>query len=422
MVIQLDPLSWYQASANPAPVRERLEGSARADVCVIGGGFTGLSAALHLARAGRSVILLESHTVGTGASGRNGGQVIVGYRTDAAQLVARFGTDQAKGLFALAVEARDHLFGLIADETIACDLRRGHLHVTARRSAIEGLKREAECLAEVMAYPGLQLLEGPAVQSAVASDHYVAGLLDPHGGHLHPLNLCLGLAEAAERAGARICEGTPADALKDGAVITGFGQVRAETIVLAADCWVDKLLPRLASTQMPVINYQIATRPLGADAAAALIPSGAAVSDTKFVVDYYRLTRDHRLIFGGGERYSPSPPADPAAFVRRYMLKVFPELASARIDYCWGGGVSITRTRFPHVGREGRVFYAHGYSGLGVLWAPFLGKLIAEAAMGGPDRFDTIAALPRQRFPGGALLRHPLYVLGMLWYALRDRI
>jgi gamma-glutamylputrescine oxidase len=421
-MIQLDPLTWYQATANPARVRERLEGATRVDVCIIGAGFTGLSAALHLARAGRKVLLLESYSVGNGASGRNGGQAIVGYRTDATDLVDHFGVDQAKRLFALAVEARDHLFGLIADEGIACDARRGHLHVTTKAREIDALKREAQCLTDVMGYPDLRLLDTAQVREAVASPAYIAGLLDPHGGQVHALNLCLGLADAAERAGARICEATPVDRIKDGVIHTGLGQVRAETIVLAADCWVDKLLPKLASSQMPVINYQIATRSLGKAAAQALIPCSAAVSDTKFVVDYYRMTHDHCLLFGGGERYSPRAPIDPASFVRRYMLKVFPQLAGTRIDYCWGGGVSITRTRYPHVGREGNIIYAHGYSGMGVIWAPFLGKLIAEAVCGAQERFDLIGSLPRQPFPGGALLRHPLYVLGMLWYALRDRL
>lgn len=411
-------LSLYQATANAAPQRVRLEGDARVDVCIVGGGFTGLGAALHLARAGRSVIVLESNSVGHGASGRCGGQAISGFRCSAVDLVARFGVDHAHRLNALAMEARAHLFDLIASAAIACDVRRGHLHVTCKQRGAEALKREADCLTQIMDETGVRLLDRTAVGRQVASDGYIAGLLDPHGGHVHPLNLCLGLAEATERAGARVCEQTTVNAIDGGTVVTRQGNVRAQHVIVATDSWIDSLLPHQGAVHMPVVNYQIATEPLDMP----LIPERIAVSDTKFVVDYYRMSADNRLIFGGGERYSPHEPVDPAAFVRSYMLKVFPQLAQAGIDYVWGGAVSITRSRFPALGRRGGVFYAHGYSGLGVIWAPFVGKLMAEAVIGTQDRFDLLAALPRQRFPGGKLLRHPLYVLGMLWYALQDRL
>jgi gamma-glutamylputrescine oxidase len=259
----------------------------------------------------------------------------------------------------------------------------------------------------------------------VASKTYHGGLIDMNGGHLHPLNYALGLASAALKTGVRIFEGSAVTSIDHtGPVIarTELGTVTARHGVLACDTQMGQIAPALTSMTMPVANYNVATAPLGETRAKALIPSGAAVSDSKFVLNYYRLSADHRLIFGGGERYSPRPPANIETFVRPYLEGVFPQLKGVAIDHAWGGMVGVSLNRLPQFGRIGASFYAHGWSGHGVVLTTLAGQLIAEAMQGTAERFDLFAALPSRPFPGGPLLRHPLYVAGMLWYALRDRL
>jgi gamma-glutamylputrescine oxidase len=263
------------------------------------------------------------------------------------------------------------------------------------------------------------------VDDFVASKIYHGGLIDMNGGHLHPLNYALGLASAALKTGVRIFEGSAVTSIDHtGPVIarTELGTVTARHGVLACDTQMGEIAPDLTSMTMPVANYNVATAPLGETRAKALIPSGAAVSDSKFVLNYYRLSADHRLIFGGGERYSPRSPANIETFVRPYLEGVFPQLKGVAIDHAWGGMVGVSLNRLPQFGRIGASFYAHGWSGHGVVLTTLAGQLIAEAMQGTAERFDLFAALPSRPFPGGPLLRHPLYVAGMLWYALRDRL
>jgi gamma-glutamylputrescine oxidase len=416
--------SYYAATANPFASAPRLAGEARADVVVIGGGYTGLHAALNAAERGFSVILLEAGRIGWGASGRNGGQMIPGWRKGAAELVARYGEAHARTLFSLALEARTLTLERIARHNITCDLRtNGHLTAAAKPADLAWMRAEAETLETVMRYPNARVLSEAEMRARVAGVGLHGGLLDDGGGHLHPLNYALGLGDAARSAGVVLHEDSrvlAVDAQSGVVARTGAGVVRARYGVLACDALLDGLAPRIAGRIMPVANYLIATEPL-ADPQ-ALIADDLAVSDSRFVVNYFRLSADGRLIFGGGERYTPTPPSDMAAFARGHMLRIFPQLERVRVDYAWGGLVSITMTRLPHIGRHGDLFFAHGYSGQGVLIPALAGKALAEAMAGTAERFDVLADLAPPAFPGGAALRSPLYVLGMLWYALRDRL
>jgi len=416
--------SYYAATANPFAPAPKLEGEARADVVVIGGGFTGLHAALNAAERGFSVILLEAGRIGWGASGRNGGQMIPGWRKSATDLIARYGEVKAHTLFDMAMEARNLSVECITKRNIACDLRvNGHLTVAAKPADLSWMRAEAEALARVMHYPNARVLSAAEAREKLDAPGFHGGFLDECGGHVHPLNYALGLADAARDAGVVLHEDSRVMSLEttDGVVArTDAGMVRARYGVLACDALLGELEPRVAKRIMPVANYLVATEPLAN--ARELIADDLAVSDSRFVVNYFRMSADNRLIFGGGERYTPEPPTDMAAFARGHMLKVFPQLERARIDYAWGGLVSVTMSRLPHIGRTGDLFFAHGYSGLGVLLPALTGKVLAEAMAGTAERFDLLAGLAPPEFPGGAALRSPLYVLGMLWYALRDRL
>lgn len=417
------PRSYYVATGAPAPDFPPLAGDAQADLVVVGGGCTGLSAALHAAERGLLVIVLEGGKVGWGASGRNGGQIIPGLRKGAVELIQTYGRERGKALFDLALEARQLVLDLVDRHAIDCDLRMtGHLLGAVKASHVRDMEAEAEALVTVMGYDHVEVLSTLRARAQVDTDYH-GGLLDRLGGHMHPLNYTLGLARAAQAAGVVIHEGSVVTGLeRTGAVrlSTAGGSVVARHAILAGDALLAGLEPRVNNRIMPVANYVVATEPL--TDAPSLIPNDMAVSDSRFVVDYYRLTADGRLLFGGGERYTPDPPRDIAEFVRPYMERVFPQLRGRHIDYAWGGLVSITSTRLPHVGRTGEVYFAHGYSGMGVILSTLAGKLLVEAIAGETARFDLFAAVEPPAFPGGTSLRGPLHVLGMLWYALKDRL
>ncbi|HWA20850.1 MAG TPA: FAD-binding oxidoreductase [Caulobacterales bacterium] len=416
--------SYYAATATPCSSILHSGGEREADLCVIGGGLTGLSTALSAAERGLSVILLEAERIGWGASGRSGGQLIPGWRKGAAELVKRYGEQDARALFALSREARDLVLARIAKHNIACDLRtNGHLLAAARPSDLIWMQEEAEALRTVMDYQHVRVLSRDEARNKVASPLLHGALLDAGGGHFHPLHYTIGLARAACAAGVQVFEHEPAMSIaqRDNIEVrTARGVVRARHVALACDALLGGLEPRIAGHIMPVASYQIATAPLANPA--ALIADDLAVSDTRFVVNYFRLSADRRLIFGGGERYARRPPDDIAAFVRPFMLRVFPQLADVPIDYAWGGLVSITVTRLPHVGRMGELFFAHGYSGQGLLLTAIAGEAIADAITSSTKRFESLAGLAAPEFPGGSALRAPLHVLGMLYYALRDRL
>lgn len=413
------PASWYAATAMPLPPFPALAGEEVADVCVVGGGYTGLSAALHLAEAGFGVVLLEAQRVGWGASGRNGGQVGSGQRQDQAWLEARFGKGRARLLWDMAEEAKALVRALVDRHAIACDLRPGIIHAAHKPGYVADYHAEAEALARDYAYPLVEPLDRAALRALVASDDYHGGSLDRGGAHLHALDYALGLARAAAAAGVRIFERSRVTALEP-QVATEAGRVRARFVIVAGNGYLGGLAPAVAARVMPINNFIVTTEPLGEARARALIANGAAVADSRFVVNYYRLTQDHRLLFGGGESYGWRFPVDIAGLVRPRMLGVFPQLADVAISHAWGGTLAITVNRMPAFMRLGpTILSAGGYSGHGVALATLAGKLAAEAVQGTADRFDLFADLPQPAFPGGTRLRWPLLVLAMTWYALR---
>ena len=418
--------SYYAATANPHGTYPRLTESIRADVCVVGGGFTGLSAALELAERGFKVALIEANRIAWGASGRNGGQINTGLRKSPQELIAKFGKQRGRALFDLAEEARSIIWERVAQHGIHCDLRDGNMLLASKPGDLPWMEEEIACFEREMDYHKAKLLDSNAIRDEIASGIYHGGIKDTGGGHLHPLNYALGLAAAARADGVQMFEHSAATSVTENGgkitVTTAAGKVEAKYAVLGCNAYLGGLEPRIAGKIMPIANFVITTEPMPEAEARALIPSGSCACDTKFVVSYYRMTADNRMLFGGGERYTTEEPADIPAFVKPYMLKVFPQLASKRIDYGWGGMLAITMLRLPHVGRIGNVFYAQGYSGMGVAITGIAGKLIAEAMAGTAERFDVFAQIPHQTFPGGTLLRHPLLVLAMLWYVLRDKL
>ncbi len=415
------PPSWYAATAVPAPRRAALAGAVRADVCVVGAGYTGLSAALHLAQRRLRVVVLEAHRAGWGASGRNGGQVGSGQRLDQDWIAARLGPDDARHLWRIAEEAKA-LVQTLAAGMPGTDWRPGVAHAFLHGSEVDHARRYADRLARDYGYTRIAPLDRAATATLLGTDAYAGGELDHGAGHVHPLNLALGLARAAEAAGATIHEGTEVLALLPGrpaTLRTPAGQVTADHVVLACNGYLGRLEPRVAARVMPINNFIVATEPLGDRA-----PLGqpVAVADSRFVVNYWRQTPDGRLLFGGGESYGWRFP-DIAATVRKPMLKVYPQLADARIDHAWGGTLAITPTRNPCFCRpQPNVLSASGYSGHGVALATMAGQILAEAIAGQTGRFDVMARLPVPRFPGGTLLRHPVLVLAMTWFSLRDRL
>lgn len=418
--------SYYAATANPHGTWPKLTDSIRADVCVVGGGLTGLSAALNLAERGFKVVLIEANRIGWGASGRNGGQINTGLRKSPQELIARFGKARGKALFDLAEEARSIIWERVEKHGIDCDLRHGNMLLASKPGDLAWMEEEIACFERDMHYAKAKLLDRNAIRSEIASELYFGGIKDTGGGHLHPLNYALGLAEAAKAAGVQMFEHSAATRVDDSGakvtVTTDAGRVEADHAVLGCNGYLGNLAPKIAGKIMPIANFVIATEPLPEAEAKALIPSGSCACDTKFVVSYYRVTADNRLLFGGGERYNTHEPADIAGFVRPYMLQVFPQLAGKRIEYGWGGMLAITMQRLPHIGREGRIYYAQGYSGMGVAITGIAGKLIAEAMAGTAGRFDVFSKIEHKTFPGGTLLRHPLLVLAMLWYVMRDKL
>ena len=415
--------SYYATTARPSPRHPSLSENVEADLVVIGGGCTGLSAALFAAKRGYRTVLLEGGRVGWGASGRNGGQIIPGLRQGPRQLARRYGLETARRLFALSVSARDLVAGLIEEHAIACDLAlTGHLY-TQTSSDLDDLRREAEFAAEEMDYPHLAVLDTAQLAEELDSGHYGGGLLDRRGGHFHPLNYALGLAEAAAKAGVTIYQESPAiDLTYNDKVFarTAGGTVSARHGVLACDALLGRLNPHLAGRIMPIASHIVTTAPLPADRLP--IRRNRAISDSYFSVNYYRMTADNRLLFGGGERYFPRNNSQMEAAVRAPLEKIFPQLKGIAIDHAWGGMVSITTSRLPDVGRMGPLFYAQGYSGQGAILSTLAGKLMADAMAGTAEQFDLMHRLAPSPFPGGTALRTPLHVLGMLWYGLRDRL
>ncbi len=419
------PQSWYAATvALPEPLPE-LRGEVGADVCVVGGGYTGLSAALHLAERGLDVVLLEAQRLGFGASGRNGGQLGSGQRMDQHYVERLVGAEDARRLWDLAEESKALVKGLIERHGIECDLRPGVAHLALREREVTEEHAYADFLAERYGYEHLEKLDRDAARALCPSPRYVGGTLDMDAAHLQPLAYALGLGRAAQAAGVRIFERSEVHRVEKGArvlVQTGKGRVRADHAILAGNGYMGHLDRKVAARVMPINNFIVATEPLGAEAARVLTRD-VAVADTKFVVNYFRLSHDGRLLFGGGESYGYRFPKDIAALVRKPMTEIFPHLRDVRIDYAWGGTLAITMRRLPCLARLApNILSASGYSGHGVGIATLSGRLMAEAVAGQSEGFDTMARIPTPPFPGGAAMRWPLLVLAMSWFSLRDRL
>ncbi len=421
------PNSYYAATANRLPEQPSLGAqSVRADVCVIGAGFTGLSTALHLAKRGVSVAILEAQRIGWGASGRNGGQLYGGQRKDVDWLEARLGPIEARRLWDLGEAAKHLVKDLIAELAIDCDLTPGVASVAHKPRYVAEYHALADKLATQYGRQGIEKMDARRTHELLGTDAYFGGYVDWEAAHLHPLNLALGVARRCLELGVKIYEGSRAVGFTDQrgvTVRTETGSVSADHLVLAANGHLGNLAPRLAGRIMPINNFIIATEPLNERLANEINPRRVAVGDSRFVINYFRTTPDRRLLFGGGENYRTGFPRDIAAFVRPYMLKIYPQLAHTRIDYAWGGTLAITLNRMPHFGHlSEHVHFAHGYSGQGVGLAHLAGQLIADMLHGDSSRFDAFAAIPTRSFPGGRWLRWPGMVAGMLYFALRDRI
>ncbi len=418
--------SWYAASAPATETYSSLRGAVDTDVCVIGAGYTGLSTALFLRQRGYTVTVLEANKVGWGASGRNGGHVGTGQRAEQDQLEKMVGLEHAKALWGLGLEAVDTVCQLIAEHQIDCELKTGNLHVACKKKEVQDLRHEVEHLSSVYGYDQIRFVDGEELKEMTSGQGFHAGTLDSGARHLHPLKYAQGLARAASAAGATIHEGSRVLSYTEGdkvRVKTDSGEVNARYLVLACNGYLEKLEPRAAGRIMPINNYMLATAPLPESTARSLIRDDTSMSDSLFVINYWKLSADNRLLFGGGESYTRRFPADIGRFVSKYMLRIYPELADTPIEYGWGGTLAITMNRMPDFGRlSDSVFYAHGYSGHGVPIATLAGKLLAEAISGSAERFDVMARVPSPTFPGGTLLRWPGLVAGMLFYSLRDRL
>lgn len=418
--------SYYAASANPSPVHPRLTGDVDADVCVVGGGIAGCSTALHLAERGYRVVLLEAKRIAWGASGRSGGQAIIGYASGQQKLIDQLGFDDARKLWDISVESLALLKERVARHAIDCDLHWGQMHVAIKPRQREALLEEKEEAEQKYGYPHLRFMEREGVESLLATHRYCAGLYDAGSGHLHPLNYTLGLASAAHAAGVQIFEDSAALEILPGDPATvrcTNGRVRARFVALCCNAYLDGLAPQLQARIMPVGTYIVATAPLGEQRMSELMRENIAVTDINFVLDYFRRSADHRLLFGGRVSYSGLDAFDTRRATRKRMLTVFPQLADVPIDYAWGGYVDITMSRAPDFGRIApNVYYLQGFSGHGIALTGIAGKLVADAISGQSERFDLFAKIQHRKFPGGQLLRTPALVLAMLWYRMRDWI
>lgn len=417
------PASWYAATAEAPAATAPVEGDLTADVCVVGGGITGLSAALHLARGGMDVVLIDANRIGAGASGRNGGQVGTGQRVEQPDLEDLVGQEDARKLWDIGLEAVALVKSLAAECGTDPGFRPGIIHADHRARYTAHSRAYVDHMAEQYGYGALRFLDRAAMAHEVGAAGLHSGVLDLGGGHLHPLRYVFGLAQLAQDAGVRVHEDTRMTGLEGTSVRTVRGCVRAQHVVLAMNGYHNNTVRPLAQRVMPINNFIVATEPLAQEQAQDVICNGYAVADSRFVVNYFRLSHDNRLLFGGGESYGYRFPSDIAAKVRRPMIELFPQLATTRIDYAWGGTLGITMSRLPHFAQvEPGVLSASGFSGHGVAMGTMAGRLLAEALGGTAGRFDLMAGLPVARFPGGAALRTPLLAAAMTWYALRDRL
>jgi gamma-glutamylputrescine oxidase len=419
------PASYYAASAHAAPPRPALKGEVAADICIVGGGYSGLSAGLELAERGYKVTLLEAAKIGWGASGRNGGQIVNGLNAGLDKIEARYGRKVANFIGTMLQEGGRLIRERVAKYNIACDLKDGNVFAALTKkqigelAAMQGLWRRH-------GVHDLDMLDRAGIRAHVTSDIYVGGMLDRSGGHMHPLNLALGQAAALESLGGIIHEDSAVTVVESivGAPVvrTERGVVRPRVLILAGNAYLGHAVPELENRVMPFSTQMIATEPLGARAA-GILPTDLCVEDVRYILDYYRLSADGRLLFGGGAVYGGTDPADIEAKLRPNMGRVFPQLKGVRVDYAWSGNCALSFSRVPQMGRLGsNVYYTCGYSGHGVVGSHLFGRILAQAVDGDLTRFDTFEKIPWLPFPGGRRFRVPYSVIGSWWYGLRDRL
>jgi gamma-glutamylputrescine oxidase len=419
------PQSYYAASANAVPARPELNGDSETDVCIIGAGYTGLSTAIALLENGFKVSIVEAAKVGFGASGRNGGQIVNSYSRDIDVIERSVGPKQAKLLGDMAFEGGRIIRERIKKYDIQCDLKDGGVFAANTAKHMKHLESQKK-LWERYGHTQLELMDAERIREVVGTDIYAGGMLDMSGGHIHPLNLALGEAAAVESLGGIIYEQSPAVRIERGAnpvVHTPKGRIKAKFVVVAGNAYLGNLVPELSAKSMPCGTQVITTEPLSEEVARSLLPQDYCVEDCNYLLDYYRLSGDNRLIFGGGVVYGARDPANIEAIIRPKMLKAFPQLKDVKIDYAWTGNFLLTLSRLPQVGRLGdNIYYSQGCSGHGVTYTHLAGKLLGEALRGQAERFDAFADLPHYPFPGGRLFQVPFSAMGAWYYTLRDKL
>lgn len=417
--------SYYAASRNDKQDRPPLSADIEADICIIGAGFTGISSALHLAEAGFKVVVLEAARIGFGASGRNGGQLVNSYSRDIDVIEKNYGLDMAKVLGGMAFEGGDIIRSRIEQYKIDCDYKPGGIFAAFNKRQLKELA-EQQNLWQRYGHSELHMLDQQQIREHVASDNYIGGLLDQRGGHIHPLNLLLGEVQAFEGLGGKVFEDSAAiriDRQQRPVVHTAEGKVTANYLLIAGNAYLGGLVPELAAKSMPCGTQIVTTEVLDETVARSLIPGQQCVEDCNYKLDYFRVTSDHRLLYGGGVTYGGGDPASIERFVRGHLEKTFPQLAGVKFDYAWGGDFLLTMSRLPQFGKlNDSIYYAQGYSGHGVTTTHLAGKLLAEAISGNGERFEAFASLKHFPFPGGRILRIPYTMAGAIYYGLRDKL